>query len=217
MHVPQVYRILPELWLTVTGVLIMLIEPLMPPGMTRKPIGVLALVGVIGALLASVWQLGLPPGTAYYGTVQTDAFSVFFHVLICGIVLVALLIAFDVFDGSKERPAEYYALVLFGATGMCLMSSAVELLLVFISLEISSIATYILAAIRKTQRQEPRSGVEILSARLFCHRLLPLRHRPDLWRYGNHQHCRDSRRSSPEPDAGLRYAGRGHDPDWHWL
>ena len=121
MQVPQIYRILPELWLTVTGVLIMLIEPLMPPGMTRKPIGILALVGVVGALLASIWQLGLPPGTAFYGTVQTDAFSVFFHVLICGIVLIALLIAFDVFDGSKERPAEYYALVLFGAMGMCLM------------------------------------------------------------------------------------------------
>ena len=61
MQVPQAYRILPELWLTITGVLIMLIEPLMPRGMTRKPIGALALVGVVGALLASVWQLGLPP------------------------------------------------------------------------------------------------------------------------------------------------------------
>ena len=87
--VPQAYRILPELVLTVTGVLIMLIEPLMPPGMSRKPIGILALLGVIGALAASVWQLGLPPGTAFYGTVQTDAFSVFFHVLICSVVLVA--------------------------------------------------------------------------------------------------------------------------------
>src|SRR6202034_666626 len=160
MQVPQVYRILPELWLIITGVLIMLIEPLMPPGMTRKPIGALALVGVIGALLASIWQLGLPPGTAYYGTVQTDAFSVFFHVLICGIVLIALLIAFDVFDGTKERPAEYYPLVLFGAVGMCLMSSAVELLLVFISLEISSIATYILAAIRKRSGKSPEAGLK---------------------------------------------------------
>ncbi len=45
MQVPagRVYRILPELLLTITGVLIMLIEPMMPPGMTRKPIGFLAL------------------------------------------------------------------------------------------------------------------------------------------------------------------------------
>jgi NADH-quinone oxidoreductase subunit N len=159
-QVPDAYRILPELLLTVTGILIMLIEPLMPPGMTRKPIGFLALAGVIAALIASVWQLGLPAGTAFYGTVQTDAFSVFFHVLICSVVLVALLIAFDVFDGTKERPAEYYALVLFGAMGMCLMTSAVELLLVFISLEISSIATYILAAIRKRTGKSPEAGLK---------------------------------------------------------
>jgi NADH-quinone oxidoreductase subunit N len=159
-QVPDAYRILPELLLTITGILMMLIEPLMPPGMTRKPIGFLALAGVVAALIASVWQLGLPVGTAFYGTVQTDAFSVFFHVLICSVVLVALLIAFDVFDGSKERPAEYYALVLFGAMGMCLMTSAVELLLVFISLEISSIATYILAAIRKRTGKSPEAGLK---------------------------------------------------------
>src|ERR1700691_4038167 len=156
----QVYRILPELLLTITGVLVMLIEPIIPPGMTRKPIGVLALLGVISALVASVGQLSLPPGTAFYGTVQTDAFSVFFHVLICSIVLIALLIAFDVLDGSKERPAEYYSLVLFGAVGMCLMSSAVELLLVFISLEISSIATYVLAAIRRRAGKSPEAGLK---------------------------------------------------------
>jgi NADH-quinone oxidoreductase subunit N len=160
MQVPQVYRILPEVLLTITGVLLMLIEPVMPPGMNRKLMGYLALLGVVAALIASVWQLGLPPGTAYYGTVQTDAFSVFFHVLICSIVLVTLLIALDVFDAGKERPAEYFPLVVFGAVGMCLMSSAVELLLVFISLEISSIATYILAAIRKRTGKSPEAGLK---------------------------------------------------------
>jgi NADH-quinone oxidoreductase subunit N len=160
MEVPQVYRILPEVLLTITGVLLMLVEPLMPAGTSRKPMGYLALLGVIGALIASVWQLGLPPGTAYYGTVQTDAFSVFFHVLICSIALVTLLIALDVFDAGKERPAEYYPLVIFGTVGMCLMSSAIDLLLVFIALEISSIATYILAAIRKRTGKSPEAGLK---------------------------------------------------------
>ena len=160
IEVPQVYRILPELLLTITGVLLMLIEPVMPAGMNRKLMGYLALLGVVAALIASVWQLGLPAGTAYFGTVQTDAFSVFFHVLICSIVLVTLLIALDVFDAGKEKPAEYYPLVIFGAVGMCLMSSAVELLLVFVALEISSISTYILAAIRKRTGKSPEAGLK---------------------------------------------------------
>ena len=158
--VPQIDRILPEVLLTITGVLIMLIEPVMPPGMTRKPIGVLALVGVVSALLASVWQLGLAPGTAFFGTIQTDAFSVFFHVVILCVVLVAMLIAFDVSESTRAMSSEYYALVLFGAVGMCLMSSAVELLLVFVALEISSIATYILAAFRKHTGKSPEAGLK---------------------------------------------------------
>ena len=160
MPVPSLYRILPEVILTITGVLAMLIESMLPKGTSRKPIGVLSLLGVIAALIASVWQLSLPPGTGYYNTVQTDAFSVFFHVVICSIVLVSILIAFDIFDGAKGRPAEYFPLVLFAAVGMCLMSSAVELLLVFIALEISSISTYILAAIRKHAGKSPEAGLK---------------------------------------------------------
>jgi NADH-quinone oxidoreductase subunit N len=160
MQVLQVYRILPEVLLTLTGVLIMLIDPLLPSRMSRKPLGVMAVLGVIGALAASVWQLGLPPGAAFYGTVQTDAFSVFFHVVICGVVLVALLIGLDAFDAATENSSAYYALVVFGAVGMCLMSSAVELLLVFVSLEISSIATYILAAFRKRSGKSPEAGLK---------------------------------------------------------
>jgi len=50
---------------------------------------------------------------------------------------------------QQIRAGEYYGLILFGAVGMCLMSSAVELVLIFIALEISSISTYILAGFRR--------------------------------------------------------------------
>jgi NADH-quinone oxidoreductase subunit N len=160
MEVASIDRILPEVLLTVTGVLIMLIEPWRPRGSNRKPIGAIAVAGAIAALVASVWQLGLAPGTAYFGVVQTDAFSVFFHVLITGIVLVALLISLDVTDPNSEDAGEYYALIAFGAAGMCLMTSAVELLLVFVSLEISSISTYILAAFRKHAGRSLEAGIK---------------------------------------------------------
>ncbi|MGC2398551.1 MAG: NADH-quinone oxidoreductase subunit N [Acidobacteriaceae bacterium] len=160
MPVPQLYRILPEVLLTLTGVLVMLIEPVLPRDINRKSIGFLALTGTVAAMVASLWQLNLPPGTAFYGTVRTDVFSAFFHVVILGVLVVAILIALDVFDGSKDRPVEYFALLLFGATGMCLMTSAVELLLVFISLEISSISTYILAAFRRRSGKSPEAGLK---------------------------------------------------------
>ena len=99
-------------------------------------------------------------GTGFYGTVETSPFTVFFHVLICGIVLVALLLALDTLPEDSHHQGEYYALVVFGAVGMCLMTSAVELLVVFIALEISSISTYILAGYRKETGQGPEAAIK---------------------------------------------------------
>ncbi len=157
---PDVLRILPEVVLTVTGVLVMLADASMARAASRRSLGWLAALGVVGALCASVWQLALPAGTAFYNTVQTDAFSVFFHVVVCGIVLAAVLLSIDTLPADQHHLGEYFALMVFGAVGMCLLSSAVELLVVFIALEISSISTYVLAGYRKQTAKGPEAAIK---------------------------------------------------------
>jgi NADH-quinone oxidoreductase subunit N len=147
--VPDIYRILPEVILTLTGVIVMLTDATLRPKTPRRPLGWIAALGTTIALWASLWQLSLPAGTGFYSTVETSPFTVFFHVLICGIVLVSLLLALDTLPEDSHHQGEFYALIVFGAVGMCLLTGAVELLVVFIALEISSIATYILAGYRK--------------------------------------------------------------------
>jgi NADH-quinone oxidoreductase subunit N len=158
--VPDIYRVLPEVVLTVTGVSVMLIDASLPAGTPRRRLGWVAAFGTMFALLASLWQLSLPQGTGFYSTVETSVFTVFFHVLICGIVLVALLLSLDMLPEDSHHQGEYYALVVFGTVGMCLLTSAVELLVVFIALEISSIATYILAGYRKQTARGPESAIK---------------------------------------------------------
>ena len=157
---PGIDRILPEVVLTLTGVLVMLIDAFLPPTSSRRPLGWVAAFGVTAALWASLWQLSLPAGTAFSGTIQTDAFSVFFHVLICGIVIVSLLLSLDALPADQHHRGEYFALMVFGAVGMCLMTSATELLVVFIALEISSISTYILAGYRKHTGTGPEAAIK---------------------------------------------------------
>ena len=53
-----------------------------------------------------------PQGTGFFGTVETSAFTVFFHVLICGIVLVALLLSLDTLPEDSHHQGEFYALVV---------------------------------------------------------------------------------------------------------
>jgi NADH-quinone oxidoreductase subunit N len=156
----QVVALLPEYVLTVTGVLIMLIEAVLKPGTSRKPLGWLAIFGSVVAGVVSYYQLRLGTLTAFSGNIQVDPFSVFFHLLIAAIVLVTLLGSLDYFEGHAGHAGEYYALVLFGAVGMMFMTCSVELLMVFIGLEISSISTYIMAGFRKTQASASESSIK---------------------------------------------------------
>lgn len=157
---PNVLALLPEYILTITGVLVMLSDPLIPAQNHRKPLGILAILGTLAAGFASWYQLSFGTIHAFYGTIQTDAFSIFFHLLIAAIVLVTLLSSLDYFQGHATIAGEYYALVLFGATGMMLMTNSVELLMVFVGLEISSISTYIMAGFRKGKATASESSIK---------------------------------------------------------
>ena len=141
-------RILPELVLTVFGMLVMLIDPLLPEHNDRKGLGVLSLLGSLLAVAATLFQSG-HEGQAWFGMVQVDSFSIFFHLIVGFVTTTVILASFEYLAVQHIRLGEYYGLILLGAVGMMLMSSAVELVLIFIALEISSISTYILAGIRR--------------------------------------------------------------------
>jgi NADH-quinone oxidoreductase subunit N len=156
----QVIALLPEYILTLTGVLIMLIESVLKPGSSRKPLGWLAILATVSTGFVSYYQIRLGPLTAFSGTIQVDPFSIFFHLLIGAVVVATLLGSLDYFEGHAGHAGEYYALVLFGAVGMMFMTCSVELLMVFIGLEISSISTYIMAGFRKTQVSASESSIK---------------------------------------------------------
>jgi len=155
-----ILRILPEGILLITGVIITLAEPLLAKNASRTPLGWFAVLGTLCTTFASVVQLEFPAGMAYFGTVQSDTFSSFFHILIAGIVLVTLLVTLDSVQPDTESLGEFFALVCYGAVGMMLMTSAAELLVVFVALEISSISTYIMAGFRRKSAKGPEAAIK---------------------------------------------------------
>lgn len=148
-------RILPELVLSAFGIVVMMVDPLLKPANSRKSLGLLSLLGTLAAIAAAFCQmawLARDPGFSapgWFGMVRVDSFSIFFHVLIPAIAGVCILASLEYLETQNIHSGEYYGLILFGSVGMVLMSSAVELVLIFIALEISSISTYILAGYRR--------------------------------------------------------------------
>jgi NADH-quinone oxidoreductase subunit N len=154
-------RILPELVLSAFGILIMLLDPLVDEEKSQKTLGLIAFFGTLAGL-AATWYMALPEnyGLAFSNMVRVDGFSVFFHYLLIAIAAVVILSSFEYMAVQKIRAGEYYALVLFSVVGMGLMSSAVELVLIFIALEISSISTYILAGFRRNAASSSESSLK---------------------------------------------------------
>jgi NADH-quinone oxidoreductase subunit N len=92
--------------------------------------------------------------------VRVEGFSIFFHFLVIAIAAIVILTSYEYMAVQRIRAGEYYALILFGTVGMCLMSSAIELVLIFIALEISSISSYVLAGFRRREASSSEASLK---------------------------------------------------------
>src|ERR1700694_3675680 len=149
----DLYRIAPELVLCGFGMLVMFLAPIVP----KARHGVLSTIALLGAALAfaSTRLLAMFPGPAYSGLVGADAFSLFVHLIVCGVAFLAILGSTNYLEREDLDPGEFCALILFATAGMGVMAGAQELLTAFIGLEMSSIASYVLASYK---RDAPKSN-----------------------------------------------------------
>ena len=152
-------RVLPEIVLCGFGMVVMLLEPLLDERKSQKLLGTIALLGSLAAI-ATTWFMAQSPGLAFWNMVKVDGFSIFFHVLVIAIAAAVILTSYEYMAVQRIRAGEYYALILFGVAGMALMSSAVELVLIFIALEISSISSYVLTGFRRHEASSAESSLK---------------------------------------------------------
>ncbi len=151
-------RIAPELVLCGFGILLMLIEPFL--GKERRGVLLfLATVGAAGSLVATILP-ATHPGPAFGGLLNVDGFSVFMHFVLETVALLVVLGSADYLDREHMQTGEYYALIFFATTGMCVMASAAELMTAFVGLEVSSISTYILAGFRRDAERSDESSMK---------------------------------------------------------
>jgi NADH-quinone oxidoreductase subunit N len=151
--IQDLYRIAPEIVLCGFGMLVMFLAPVV----SKARHGVLAGVSLVGAALALVATIypARHPGLAYSGLFRADSFSLFVHWIVCGAAFLVILGSISYLKRDDLDAAEFCALILFATAGMGVMAGAHELLTAFIGLEMSSIASYILASYR---RDAPRSN-----------------------------------------------------------
>ena len=143
----DILRVLPEAVLSGFAVLVMVLDPFLPPRQ-KGLLAWLSLAGVIAAE-AALFESSLSPGPAFNGAVSADPFSFYFIFLFLLVAALTVLGSTDYLKRDGINRGEFYALVLMATVGACFMAASTELIMVFIGLEISSISTYILAGFRR--------------------------------------------------------------------
>ena len=154
-------RFLPELILSGVGTFMMVLEGILGddyPG-KGKIFGHLSLVTLLAALGACVYANGFP-GTAFSDMLVLDGYATYFRVLVICVGLLTVLCSYQYLSREKADAAEYHALILFSVVGQCVMVTANELIMVFIGLEVSSIATYVLAGYLRDDKRNNEAALK---------------------------------------------------------
>jgi len=165
LDLPQIdWRgIAPELALAGAGVVLLMVVAYWPNA-RREVLAGLTLAGlaVAGGLTAWNWDIAR---TAFEGSVALDGITRYARVILLAVGALATLMAASQSGRDREEPPEIFPLLLFALTGMVLLASASDLLVVFIALEILSLSLYVMAgATRRLRAQEAAMKYFLLGA-----------------------------------------------------
>ena len=138
--------VVPMLCVTAAAIAAMVAEAFREPG-ERMPIGPLGAIGLVGAAIASavLWN----HSTTSFGVVVADNFGLFITWVLIIVGLLSLAFSAPTIEREQLPAGEYYALLLFAVAGMMLMATASDLLVIFLALEVLSLAVYVLTGIRR--------------------------------------------------------------------
>ena len=142
--------IAPILMVTLAACAILVAEAFRPRG-ERMPVGRLAAVGLIGGIVTSLMQWDLY--RVGFGVIIADNFSLFMNVVLCGIGLLTVMLSHGTAERDDLPAGEYHALLLFAVSGMMMMASTNDLLIVFVALEILSLAVYVMTGLKRSSEQ----------------------------------------------------------------
>ena len=162
-NVDYVWALLPEIILCVWGMVVLMAGvwhgASSEEGTRAEDLGWLALVGVALAAVANGWLHGVREvGTD--SMIAVDGFRLFSNWIFLTAALLGMLVSFAYVYRQRLQAGEYYALMLFSVAGMMFMAGARDLIVVFLGLEVMSIAVYTLSAFNRRDRRSAEAGLK---------------------------------------------------------
>src|SRR5437763_1599779 len=159
---------LPVILLTLFALGILLMD-LIIPAEWKWFNAVTAFIGVLFSAAAvyvriqrPLYAAGLPAQTAFMNAMLLDHFAVYFWYLFLGGAAIAILMSVRYLEIEHEHHGEFYALILFSVVGMMCMAAGIDIVLIFIGLELMAISTYVLVGFLRSDRRSNEAALKYL-------------------------------------------------------
>ena len=160
----DIQYIIPEILLCLTFGLMLVVDNFWEKKDEKMRV---AVVGVVGILLV-LWSLAkqtaiVPAGESMYlfsRMIVLDGFSIFFKWIFGLTTILALLMAMHSKEIDKQNQGEFYTITVFICLGMFFLASSTHLLMIFLSFEMISILSYVLAGYLKDDPKSSESGIK---------------------------------------------------------
>jgi NADH-quinone oxidoreductase subunit N len=151
--------ILPIVLVMVTGVVALIVEVIRPK-QTNNAIVAISLIGLVAAGVATAMQFGMPDGVTLAGMLLRDRFALAIQLLVIGATALTILFSEGYLREKLIPFGEFYPLVLWSASGAMLMATSTNLLVIFLGLEVLSIALYVLAGLSRGEHRSSESSLK---------------------------------------------------------
>jgi NADH-quinone oxidoreductase subunit N len=150
----------PEITLILTGIILIVVDPLIK-GRGKRELFWIALLGLAVGFVLNLNRFN-QGGSAFSGALSLDGFAAYFNLIFIIGAFLAIVLARNFIENMGLKPNEYYALILFSTSGMMILSSGREFMSLFLGFEIMSVSVYILSGFNRRSPRSVESGIKYL-------------------------------------------------------
>jgi NADH-quinone oxidoreductase subunit N len=154
---------LPMVELTIFALGILLIDLLLPRHL--KWLNAVGALAGLGFAALCVWriQTSMPRGSVgFYNSLLVDRFAMYFWYLFLASAAITILMSVRYLDMEEEQHGEYYALILMSVIGMMCLAAGIDIVLLFIGLELMAISIYVLVGFLRRDRRSNEAALKYL-------------------------------------------------------
>jgi NADH-quinone oxidoreductase subunit N len=173
LSTPEFDLMVPQLIVFGLAIVLLLADAFVPRRSHFTLLTAISLIGYAAAMVALYWQDDKNDAT-FGGMFRADGLTVFLSVVILSSAILAVMVSASYVETLEGRMpiGEFYVLLAFSVLGALIVSAAGDLVVVFVGIELSSLATYVLTAFAKRRATSIEGALKYFLLGIFASAIL---------------------------------------------